>query len=560
MLEADELDEGSALAAGQRALGELRELARANARLAPRSAGELAEALRAVHFGSGQHHTPRTVAVLDPLAPRARRVAALFVCGMQQGVFPVAARLGSLLSREQRMRLSEKSGFRLGEQQDPLAAERYLLYAAASRPQHRLVLSWHAGGDDGAAAARSLFIDDVCDVFESSLLAGRLRARSPLAASRRNGRRSTSCAVPTRSAPLPRAPADSRSGARERGGAIAPLRDQELLAELRARIWSASALECWMGCPVRWFVERMLRARDLDPEAEPLARGGLAHAALRQTLERLKRQTGSARLTPANLGAARELLAQALAEHGEDHPLSAAREREPALRRRLHADLERFLEHASGGCRERAAGAQERDEQSGRQQLEPGHLELEFGFGASDRGDGVQPASACAGGSGDGVGAAPLPALDLGDGVMLRGRVDRVDVSADGRMAVVHDYKGRSASPAAKWLAGGELQVALYMRAVEQLLGAQSVGGFYQPLSGRDLRARGVLAREAEVELECVAPDRWEDADVRALLDAAATAAREVAVRARSGELHARPASCAWGGGCSYPTICRAEH
>ena len=40
---------------------------------------------------------------------------------------------------------------------------------------------------------------------------------------------------------------------------------------------------------------------------------------------------------------------------------------------------------------------------------------------------------------------------------MLRGRIDRVDVSADGRMAVVHDYKGRRTSPAAKWLAGGEL-------------------------------------------------------------------------------------------------------
>jgi len=315
-----------------------------------------------------------------------------------------------------------------------------------------------------------------------------------------------------------------------------------------------------MGCPVRWFVERMLRARDLDPEAEPLARGGLAHAALRQTLERLKRQTGSARLTPANLGAARELLAQALAEHGEDHPLSAAREREPALRRRLHADLERFLEHAAGGCHELAAGAQQQDEQTGRQQLEPGHLELEFGFSPGQRSDGQQPAGPRAGGGDDEACAAPLPALDLGDGVMLRGRIDRVDVSADGSMAVVQDYKGRNTSPAAKWLAGGELQVALYMRAVEQLLGAQSVGGFYQPLSGRDLRARGVLAREAEIELECLAADRWEGADVRALLDAAATAAREAAVQARDGELHARPASCAWGGGCSYPTICRGEH
>ena len=48
------------------------------------------------------------------------------------------------------------------------------------------------------------------------------------------------------------------------------------------------------------------------------------------------------------------------------------------------------------------------------------------------------------------------------------------------------------------------MQVALYMRAVEELLGLEAVGGFYQPLSGADLRARGVLDGESGVEIECV--------------------------------------------------------
>ena len=38
-------------------------------------------------------------------------------------------------------RLAETSGLRLGEQEDALAAERYLLYAAVSRPEDLLVLS-----------------------------------------------------------------------------------------------------------------------------------------------------------------------------------------------------------------------------------------------------------------------------------------------------------------------------------------------------------------------------------------------------------------------------------
>ena len=47
--------------------------------------------------------------------------------------------------------------------------ERYALYAAVSRPQELLVLSWHAGDDDGVAEARSLFVDDVVDLFDEGL-------------------------------------------------------------------------------------------------------------------------------------------------------------------------------------------------------------------------------------------------------------------------------------------------------------------------------------------------------------------------------------------------------
>jgi ATP-dependent helicase/nuclease subunit B len=277
-----------------------------------------------------------------------------------------------------------------------------------------------------------------------------------------------------------------------------------------------------MSCPVRWMVERMLRADALDPDPEPLARGGLAHAALRDTLEGLRKRTGSARLTPATLRLARELLVRALEENEADFPLSVMPERMPGVRRRLRADLERYLEHAA-----------ERESP-----LEPRHLELRFGF--ADEPDGG------------------LPALEIGGGVMLRGRIDRVDVGEGGE-AIVYDYKGRSVPPAAKWVARGSLQVALYMRAVEDLLGLRAVGGFYQPLSGPDLRARGVLDADAGLQIECVGDDSREHAGVRALLDEAAAAAIGAAAQAERGELQARPETCSFRGGCMYPTICRCE-
>ena len=138
--------------------------------------------LEGLEILSGERAGEGRVAVVDPLALRARRVRALFLCGLQEGVFPASARAEPLLAEEERRRLAETSGLRLGgsRQADTLAAERYALYAAVSRPEELLVLSWHAADDDGVAQARSLFVDDIVDLFDEGL--EERRARRPLGA------------------------------------------------------------------------------------------------------------------------------------------------------------------------------------------------------------------------------------------------------------------------------------------------------------------------------------------------------------------------------------------
>jgi RecB family exonuclease len=303
-------------------------------------------------------------------------------------------------------------------------------------------------------------------------------------------------------------------------------------------LWSASSLESWTGCPVKWFVERLLRADDIEPDPEPLARGGLAHAALKDTLERLRGRSGSARLTPASVGLAKRLLREALLELEHSYPLSVAPERLPGARRRLQVDLEHYLECAA--------------EQGS--PLEPTYLELEFGFAreAGDDSGGSTSEHLRAGGMD------MLPPLQLGEGVLLRGRIDRVDLGPAGE-AVVYDYKGRSAPPGSRWVGDSALQLALYMRAVETLLDRTAVGGFYQPLAGRDIRARGVLDGDSAVELDCVRTDRLEHHAMRVLIDQCLSAGLRAAGEARSGALEPRPDTCAYNGGCAYPTICRCE-
>ncbi len=509
----EQVGEARALLGATRALGEWAELARAAPSLAL-TPGELVAQLRNLELpvgeapGAGEEDV---VAVLDPLALRARRVRALFLCGLQEGLFPAPARPLPVLSEEERWALAGSSGLRLGAPELPLDAERYLFYAAVSRPEELLVLSWHTATEEGDSAVPSLFLDDVCDLFPAGLREG--RARRPAGAAGWPGPGSPLPAWGERELAL--------AGPRHAASPLRPLTDAQLLGALRQdRLWSASSLKLWADCPVRWFVERLLRARDLEPAPEPLARGGLAHAALRSTLEGLRQEFGSARLSPARLEPARALLHEALRRHAPEFPLSVAPERVPGVRRRLEADLERYLEYAA---------AQDSP-------LEPLHLELGFGFGED---------------------SPSLPPLDLGGGLRLRGRIDRVDVSAEGE-AVVYDYKGSFAPPADRWLGERSIQVALYTRAVEALLGLSVVGGFYQPLAGRDLRARGVFAEDAGVELECVRGDTRPPEEVQAILSELLEVAREAAGQADAGALEARPDTCGFGdGGCMYPSICR---
>jgi RecB family exonuclease len=512
-LDRDELDEAGALRAGLGALAKLRLLAE---RVSPAVASPEAivaslEELALERRSAGE--TEGAVMLVSPLALRARRVRAVFLCGLQEGVFPAPPRAPAYLDADERRALEAASGLALSHDLEAaLGRERYLLYACLSRAEELVVLSWHAADDDGAETPRSLFVDDVCDLFEPELLDERIRGGE-----RADGVRA----------------ADDVATVAPGSRALSALSDPRVLAELGNRdwLWSASALESWSRCPARWFVERFLRLGSLEPEPEQRALGTVIHGVLGDVLEGLRKELGSARLEPARLELAYELMGAAIERRCAERPLSAVPELERAARRRLHAELARYLAFAAA-----------RDDS-----LEPVHVELAFGFAAGEVSLSDEAAQM------------QLPPLDLGEGVRVRGRIDRVDVGPDGE-AVVYDYKRglHDDMPAARWLAAGNLQMALYMRAVEKLLGLEVVGGVYQPVTGAKLVGRGAVSDGASAEqvAESVRGDRFEREELRGLVDAVSAGARAAALEARAGRLEGRPATCS-DRGCLYPAICR---
>jgi RecB family exonuclease len=276
---------------------------------------------------------------------------------------------------------------------------------------------------------------------------------------------------------------------------------------------------------VRCVVERYEHAEELGPDAEPLVRGKVAHETLERTLRELGERTGSSKVRPQTLESARELLHAALEEIAARTPISASPERLAAGVRRLQADLGRYLEAAAhdGSA------------------FEPRHLEASFGF------EDTEPDS-----------LAPLE-LEAPDGPLrLRGRIDRIDVEPGTDRAQVIDYKTGRATESARWERDRSFQAALYLRAATDLLGLEPAGAFYQPLSAADMRRRGVIADDADPDLDAVATDRRPAAEMDALLGEVIGLATEAAAQARAGALEPRPDTCT-GRGCAYPGLCRCE-
>jgi ATP-dependent helicase/DNAse subunit B len=494
-------DDARAAAELRAAAAELRSLATADAELAG-DATELLEALGAVLVREGG--ATGGVLLADPLAIRARRFRAVFVCGLQDGEFPRRPVPEPFLDDDARRALASASGLRLTLHEDDLDRERSLFYACVSRPEEVLFLSWRSSDEEGDPLQASPFIDDVRALFDDALWEGR-------------GRRLLAEVTWTpRDAPTPlelrRAQAAGRA-LPDPPPLAAPHGDPVLQALAARRREPARGLETFAGCGVRWLVEHLLRPARIEPDSEPQRRGLLAHDVLRQTLGALSEHTGSARLSPESLPRALSELEAVLAQLRPRAPGARA---DVALRV-LEADLRRYLVHEA----EHGAG------------LEPEWLEWSFG------------------GEHDDHGALAVAGSEL----EVSGRVDRIDVGPGGA-AIVRDYKGSKAPAGRSWAAGQHLQVALYALAARELLGLQPVGGLYQPLWGRELRPRGFVRDDVDgryVATDAVSAEELE----RALLEAGETAvatAREL----RAGRVRACPDSCRPQGGCAHPTICRA--
>ena len=208
---------------------------------------------------------------------------------------------------------------------------------------------------------------------------------------------------------------------------------------------SPSAVELYLECPYRWFVQRRLHAEGLDEGFGALERGTFAHRALQVFYERFQ-ASGQKKVDAWNLEEARGLMRLVVAE------LAEAQLAEPPGEGRLVAVSELERREIEALCDQLV------DYLDFEAQLLPTfHPEyFEFEIDADH-------------------------AVDYA-GYSLVGKIDRIDVDDAGH-AVVIDYKGSVG--AEHEIAGkdearpGKVQTRIYAQAVKRALGLDVVGALY---------------------------------------------------------------------------------
>jgi len=482
---------------------------------------EIIELLREASVTMRSVGDPQRVQVMSAERARSRRFAAVICAGLQAGEFPVHARDDALSGGDIAADLAA-AGIDVSPRIN-LPDERLLFYQVVTGARTKLVLSRQACDDEGRPLRRSVFWDELLDLY-----------RDPTAQQEPGGPPPSYAGLPPlRSlgladlAEAPDAPRAQRRALRDaaRRGDVRQPRVRLAVARGHARehrvtgeaaralqereTFSVSELEAYLRCPYLWFYQRRLSGQPLDRDVDALERGKLAHEAMRRFYSAWSAE-GHDRVTreslPAALEHAERISAEVLAEAMQPASLY-----EEEMHHRARAGVRRIIT---------------RDALSF-----PGfvpHLH-EWSFGDE-------------------------AAVQLGS-FRLRGRIDRIDLGDAG--LIVSDYKGSVVTPRKRLAADGIVQVPLYALIASRALGAPIAGGLYRSMG--TYGDRGFFLKGAVSGPGLVSTDACDQAEIAALIEEAQARAEGAVAGIREGLIPATASETEACRRCAARGVCEAS-
>jgi len=522
--------------------------------------------------------------VLEATDVRGLRFRAIFIAGMIEGGFPLRTSRDWLYPHEERVRLQKHGIFLEDISTDTLLKEEHYFYQTACRATERLYLTRPLALSDGAETVASYYIEELKRAIAPMKLTvkqirGDIDGREIAEASTaielatiliRQGERQKRHAVEN-ILPLPMVK-EFLMRAEDRGCLSAsalrrvdiehqrnnrwfgPYDGEITHADLRTmlarhfgaeHVYSASGFSTYGNCAFRFFANRVLKFEPRSEAAldlQAIDAGKLLHDILRRFFEKHRGE-----YLPASdledLRADMASTANAVFKEHEDKvpPLNDRIWKIDCEIRKLILDQVLLYE----------LRLQEKTDARG---IRPTYFELAFGR--------VSPGS-------DPHSTTEYLRLERGQDranevALVQGQIDRVDLNGDEQVAIAYDYKLSRGAKLNDIEAGRELQLPIYLAALEQLFlpGFQLAGGGYYTLRSKGSRLNQGLYRSAFGDCTNVtyAKAKLDDVEWQRIRDEVAARVWEFIDGMRGGHFKVKPSlgrhTCKF---CDYSAVCRYD-
>lgn len=518
--------------------------------------------------------------VLEATDVRGLSFRAIFIAGMIEGGFPLRTSRDWLYPHEERVRLQKHGIFLEDISTDTLLKEEHYFYQAACRATGLLYLTRPLALNDGTETVASYYVEELRRAIAPAEIKVRqirgdiddrdLSTASTAVELGTNLIRQSQLRSRHRATLSPAAVSDLLTQAERRGflspSAVARINiehernsewfgpyDGEITnADLRAmlarhfgddHVYSASRLSTFGNCAYRFFGNRVLR---IEPRSEAaldlqaIDAGKLLHDILRCFFEKHRGEY----LPAHDLAALRRDLAATADQVFKQHedkvpPLNERIWKIDCEIRKLILDQVLLYE----------LRLQERTSARG---MSPAYFELAFGR-ASQASD---PNST--------KDFLKLTRPGSADTALVQGQIDRVDLNKKEGIAVAYDYKLSEGSKLDDLRSGRQVQIPIYLAALEQLFvpGFDLVGGGYYTLRGKGPRLNRGLYRLAFADCTSVTSrhTKLSDDDWQRFRVDVAKRVWEFIDGMRGGHFRVKPSlgrhTCKF---CDYSAVCRYD-
>ncbi len=518
--------------------------------------------------------------VLEATDVRGLRFRAIFIAGMIEGGFPLRTSRDWLYPHEERVRLQKHGIFLEDISTDTLLKEEHYFYQSACRATERLYLTRPLALNDGSEPVASYYVEELKRaIAPAELLVKQIRGDV-------DGRKAVEASTATELATIlirqgerqhrdlgeeilpPPLVKEFLARAEDRGFvSSSALRRVEIehernsnwfgpydgeitnndLREMLARhfgpdhVYSASRLSTYGNCAFRFFANRVLK---LEPRSEAaldlqaIDAGKLLHDILRRFFEKHRGEYLPS-CDPKDLCDELATTADAVFQEHEDKvpPLNERIWKIDCEIRKLILDQVLLYE----------LRLQEKTNARG---VRPAYFELAFGR-ASQASD---PNST----------HEYLKLERAGESALVQGQIDRVDVNQTKREAVAYDYKLSQGAGLEDIKSGRQVQIPIYLAALEQLFlpGFQLGGGGYYTLRGKGPRLNRGLYRLAFADSTNVtwARGMLDDVEWQRIRKDVAKRVWEFIDGMRGGHFSVKPSlgrlTCKF---CDYSAVCRFD-